>query len=68
MWRAMSGPAPSWNARRDVPIGELLEEWARCSAIVEPMIAKFDPLMRAMLLTDAVTHEHDVRDGAAIWS
>ena len=49
------------DARRDVPIGEVLDEWARCSAIVEPMIATFDPLMRAMLLTDAVTHEHDVR-------
>jgi hypothetical protein len=49
------------DARRDVPIGEVLDEWARCSAIVEPMIAAFDPMMRAMLLTDAVTHEHDLR-------
>ena len=40
----------SVDARRDVPIGEVLDEWARCCAIVEPMIAKFDPLMRAMLL------------------
>jgi len=49
------------DARRNVPIGEVLDEWARCSAIVEPRIAKFDALMRAMLLTDAVTHEHDLR-------
>ena len=49
------------EARRDIRIGDVLDEWARCSAIVEPMIAKFDPLMRAMLLTDAVTHEHDLR-------
>ena len=49
------------DARRHVPIADVLDEWARCSAIVEPMIASFDPLMRAMLLTDAVTHEHDVR-------
>ena len=28
-------------ARRDVPIGEVLDEWARCSVIVEPMIAEF---------------------------
>jgi hypothetical protein len=49
------------DARRDAPVGEVLDEWARCSAIIEPMIAGFDPMMRAMLLTDAVTHEHDLR-------
>jgi uncharacterized protein (TIGR03083 family) len=54
------------DARRHVPIADVLEEWARCSAIVEPMIAKFDPLMRAMLLTDAVTHEHDVRGALGV--
>lgn len=54
------------DARRDLPIGEVLDEWERCSAIVEPMIAKFDPLMRAMLLTDAVTHEHDVRGALGV--
>jgi hypothetical protein len=48
------------DARRNVPIGGVLEEWGRCSAIVEPMVHEFDSLMRAMLLTDAVTHEHDV--------
>lgn len=54
------------DARRDLPIGEVLDEWVRCSAIVEPMIAKFEPLMRAMLLTDAVTHEHDVRGALGV--
>ncbi len=54
------------DARRDVPIGAVLDEWARCSAIVEPIIAKFDPLMRAMLLTDAVTHEHDLRGALSV--
>jgi hypothetical protein len=54
------------DARGDLPIGEVLDEWARCSAIVEPMIAKFDPLMRAMLLTDAVTHEHDLRGALGV--
>lgn len=49
------------EARRYVPIGEVLDEWTRCSLIVEPMIATFDPLLRAMLLTDVVTHEHDLR-------
>ncbi len=54
------------DTRRDVPIGEVLDEWARCSAIVEPVIATFDPLMRAMLLTDAVTHEHDLRGALGV--
>ena len=54
------------DARRDVPIGAVLDEWARCSAIVEPMIATLDPLMRAMLLTDVVTHEHDVRGALGV--
>jgi len=54
------------EARRNILIGDVLEEWARCSAIVEPMIAKFDPLMRAMLLTDAVTHEHDLRGALGV--
>jgi len=54
------------EARRDIRIGDVLDEWARCSAIVEPMIAEFDPLMRAMLLTDAVTHEHDLRGALGV--
>ena len=54
------------DARRDTPIGEVLDEWARCSEIVEPMIANFEPLMRAMALTDAVTHEHDLRGALSI--
>ena len=54
------------HARRDIPIGEVLDEWARCSAIVEPMIPAFDPLTRAMLLTDAVTHEHDLRGALGV--
>jgi hypothetical protein len=49
------------DARSDTPIGAVLDEWARCSDVVEPMIGSFDSLMRAMLLTDAVTHEHDLR-------
>ena len=48
------------DARIDVPLVEVLEEWDRCSASVEPMIQDFPPIMRMMLLTDAVTHEHDI--------
>jgi len=49
------------DARHDTPVGDVLAEWARCSEVVEPMIPEFDPLMRAMLITDAVTHEQDLR-------
>lgn len=49
------------DARLDTPIDEVLAEWARCSEAVEPAIATLPPLMRAMLLTDAVSHEHDLR-------
>ena len=49
------------DARRDAPIQDVLAEWARCSELVEPTIADIPSLMRAMLLVDAVTHEHDVR-------
>ncbi len=54
------------EARRNISIGDVLDEWARCSAIVEPMVVEFDPLMRAMLLTDAVTHEHDLRGALGV--
>jgi hypothetical protein len=54
------------DARRSVPIGDLVDEWNQCSEIVEPMIAEFDGLTRAMLLTDAVTHEHDLRGALGI--
>jgi len=49
------------ESRRDKPIGDVLDEWARCGEIVESMISTFDPRARAMLLTDAVTHEQDLR-------
>jgi hypothetical protein len=49
------------EARRHTPLPEVLEEWERCSAAVEPLVGQFDPMMRAMFVTDAVTHEHDLR-------
>jgi uncharacterized protein (TIGR03083 family) len=48
------------------PIGDVLDEWARCSEAVEAMVVSFDPLMRTMLLTDAVTHEHDLRGALGV--
>ncbi len=49
------------DARRDVPIAEVLDEWARCSEQVEPMVGVFPGLLRAMFITDAATHELDIR-------
>jgi uncharacterized protein (TIGR03083 family) len=49
------------DARLDTPFPEVLAEWTRCGELVEPTIASFPPLMRNMLLIDAVTHEHDLR-------
>ncbi len=49
------------DARRDTPIDEVLDEWARCSEQVEPMVVDFPGLLRAMFITDAATHEHDIR-------
>ena len=48
------------DARIDVPLVEVLEEWERCSGTVEPTIEDFPPIMRMMLITDALTHEHDI--------
>lgn len=49
------------DARRGRSIAELLEEWDRCSGLVEPAIADLPGLIRIMLLTDAANHEHDIR-------
>ncbi len=59
-------PGDAWtqaqvDARYSTPMGEMLDEWERCCETVEPMIAGFDPMLRLMMLTDAVTHEHDIR-------
>ena len=47
--------------RRGVAVADLLEEWERGAAVVEPTLDDFPPIMRTMFLTDAVTHEHDIR-------
>jgi len=49
------------DARLDTPIDEVLDEWARCSEQVEPIVVDFPGLLRAMFITDAATHEHDIR-------
>lgn len=49
------------DARRATPLAEILTEWASACEQFEPMIASFDGRTRAMVLTDAVSHEHDLR-------
>ncbi|MFN8040026.1 MAG: hypothetical protein U0Q07_12520 [Acidimicrobiales bacterium] len=49
------------DARRDTPVDEVLDEWARCSEQVEPIVVDFPGLLRAMFITDAATHELDIR-------
>jgi uncharacterized protein (TIGR03083 family) len=49
------------DARRNAPISDVLDEWARCAETVEPLIPDIPSTMRGMLVTDAATHEHDVR-------
>ncbi|MEY3360670.1 MAG: hypothetical protein RL531_389 [Actinomycetota bacterium] len=49
------------DRRRGIPVADLLEEWEHGSAVIEPTIGDFPPMMRTMFLTDAVTHEHDIR-------
>ena len=47
--------------RRGVPVAELLAEWERGVPHVESVIDAIPPMMQTMFLTDAVTHEHDIR-------
>jgi len=49
------------DRRRGVTVADLLDEWERGAAVLEPTIDGFPPMMRTMFLTDAVTHEHDIR-------
>lgn len=47
--------------RRGASAAALIEEWERGAVAVEPTIVDFPPMMQGMFLTDAVTHEHDIR-------
>lgn len=56
-----SWTAAQVEARRDVAIADVLAQWERDAAVVAPLIGGFDPVPRAMMLTDAWTHEQDLR-------
>ena len=49
------------DRRRGASVADLLDEWERGAVVVEPTIEHFPTMMQAMFLTDAVTHEHDIR-------
>jgi uncharacterized protein (TIGR03083 family) len=50
------------EARRNVDVTALLTEWDTCASTVETMVDQFGK-SGAQLVTDAATHEHDIRGG-----
>lgn len=49
------------NDRRDRDLSAVLDEWTELAGVLEPTIPDFPPAMVAPLITDAYTHEQDVR-------
>jgi uncharacterized protein (TIGR03083 family) len=49
------------EARRDWSIDQLLEEWDIEASKVEPLMSSFPEAAVGQMLTDATTHEHDIR-------
>lgn len=60
-----------WTARqvaerRDATIGEILEEWAREAAVLEPRLDDWPKAFHRALVVDLVTHEHDLRGALGV--
>jgi len=49
------------DARRDIPIAEVLTEWKEHGERVEAMVNAFPPDPARQLVLDAATHEQDIR-------
>jgi uncharacterized protein (TIGR03083 family) len=49
------------EARRALPLAEIVAEWDHTGPQVEALIPGFPPTAAAQLLTDLITHEQDVR-------
>jgi uncharacterized protein (TIGR03083 family) len=49
------------DMRRDVPIADVVDEWAKLAATFEPSLDAMPKAVSRTLLIDLVTHEHDVR-------
>jgi len=47
--------------RRDWPVDRLLDDWNEHSTTIEPQIASFPPVIAGQMITDAYTHEQDIR-------
>ena len=49
------------DARRPVPLAQIVAEWGELGPQVEAMMPSFPPEPAAQLVGDLTTHEHDVR-------
>jgi uncharacterized protein (TIGR03083 family) len=49
------------DPRRDWPVDQLLDDWHEHSTTIEPQIATFPPVIVGQMITDAFTHEQDIR-------
>jgi uncharacterized protein (TIGR03083 family) len=49
------------DLRRDVPLDDILDEWAKLAATFEPTLDEMPKAISRTLTIDLVTHEHDVR-------
>jgi uncharacterized protein (TIGR03083 family) len=49
------------DARRDVPVLDLLAEWDECGAEFVQLLVNGPPVMTGQAVYDAATHEHDIR-------
>lgn len=49
------------HARRDLTVGDILEEWNQVASQIEPALDELHPTMASALVGDIVTHEHDLR-------
>jgi uncharacterized protein (TIGR03083 family) len=49
------------DARRHLPIADIVAEWQELGPQVEAMVPSFPPAPAAQLVGDLITHEHDVR-------
>lgn len=53
------------DARRLLPVAEIVAEWSELGPQVEAMLPSFPPEPAAQLVADLTTHEHDVRGALA---
>ncbi|HEX8002942.1 MAG TPA: maleylpyruvate isomerase family mycothiol-dependent enzyme [Mycobacteriales bacterium] len=52
--------------RRDAKVGDLIAEWERGAAAIEPKLDEWPKAISRTLLVDLVTHEHDLRGAIGV--